>query len=485
MITDDSRQPLVERIAGELSTNSRFLFQHHWLVIEILAACLSLVHAVTLLAADSCDLTAKLQPGQVQQVQAVLEVRGDLLVKAEDDGRQKLPIMVNGKVSYDERLLAASGSQLDRRSIRHYHEASAEVKVGQALATPRLNPERRLIVAQIDDQGAVLASPQGPLTRDDLDLVDIQGNSLAAAAVLPNRVVQVGERWKLNNELSAVLLGLDAITQNNVQGLFEKREGQIALLTIEGAVEGAVEGVASKIEIRARANFDLEHRTVTWLAANIHERREIGQAEPGLDVIARLRLKLSPVARSDELSDQALESLTLTADAGARLLEFRPLKSSLQVIHDRRWRTMVDRHDVCVLRCVDGGDLLAQCNISELADAEPGKRLTLETFQAQVVQSLTSNAGQVTEASQNTLDDGRRVLRVQAAGVMSEVPIVWVFYHISNEQGRQASLSFTMEAKVLERFAEADRTLVDSFQFLPRQPTQEAKRAAQPAGASR
>ncbi len=416
-------------------------------------------------------------------MQAVLEVRGDLLVKAEEGGQQKLPILVTGKVSYDERLLAVSASKNMRRSIRHYHEATAEVKVGQGLATPKLNPERRIIVSQTDDDGAVLFSPLGPLSRDDLDLVDIQGNSLAVTGVLPNRSIQVGDRWTLDRVPLAVLLGLDVITQSDVQGTLEKLDGQTAILTIEGAAEGAAEGIASKIEIRAKANFDVTRRAVTWLAANIRERRDIGQAEPGFNVIARLRLVLSPQSQSDALDDQTLGELTLTPGPGSTLLECQPQKSGFRLIHDRRWRVMVDRHDVCVLRCVDRGDLIAQCNISELSDAEPGKRMALETFQEEVRQSLTGSAGQISEASQNTTDDGQRVLRVQAAGVTAEVPIVWVFYHISNEQGRQAALSFTMESKVLERFAEGDRTLVESFQFTPRPQPQEA-RQANPASAT-
>ena len=411
----------------------------------------------------------------MQQVQAVLEVRGELLVKAEEGGQQKLPLLVTGKVSYDERLLAVSASKNMRRSIRHYHDASAEVKVGQGMAKPTLNPERRIIVSQMDGDGAVLFSPLGPLSRDDLDLVDIQGNSLAVPGVLPSRSIQVGERWTLDRDPLAVLLGLDVITQSDVQGTLEKLDGQTAILAIEGAAEGAAEGVVSKIEIRAKANFDVTRRAVTWLAANIRERREIGEAEPGFDVIARLRLALSPQSRSDALERQDAERIDFDAGAGSTLLEFHPQRSGFRLVHDRRWRVMVDRHDVCVLRCVDRGDLIAQCNISELTDAEPGKRMALETFQTQVGQSLTSSAGQITEASQNTTDEGQRVLRVQAAGVTSEVPIVWVFYHISSEQGRQAALSFTMEAKVLERFAEGDRTLVESFQFTPRPQPQEAR----------
>ena len=241
--------------------------------------------------------------------------------------------------------------------------------------------------------------------------------------------------------------------------------------------------VASKIALKAKANFDTAQRAVTWLAANFHERREIGHAEPGFDVTARLRVAITPQTEADALSDAALRDLPLKASAGSTLLELRPQQSNVRLIHDRRWRVLVDRHDLCVLRCVDGGDLIAQCNLSELADAAPGKRLALEAYQAEVLESLTSSAGQVVEASQSTTDEGLRILRVQATGIASEVPIVWVFYHVSNEQGRQAALAFTLEAKVVERFAEGDRTLVESFTFAPRPQPQEAKRTTPAASA--
>ena len=68
-----------------------------------------MIPVARLFAAETYDLKENLKPGSVQQVQAVLEVRGDLLVEAGDGDRQKLPIVVNGKASYDERLLSGSG----------------------------------------------------------------------------------------------------------------------------------------------------------------------------------------------------------------------------------------------------------------------------------------------------------------------------------------------------------------------------------------
>ncbi len=423
------------------------------------------------------DIRAKQPAGSIQRVQAVVEVRGDLLIEAEETGTQKLPFVVAGKAAYDERILEVDNSGKPRRAVRQYGEATAEIKVGQTAATPRLNPERRLMVAQLDDARATLFSPLGPLSRDDLELVDIQGNTLAMGGLLPDKPVGVAQTWEPNRELLATVLGLDTITHHDVSGRLEPPDGTTAIVTLQGSLDGAVGGVATKIELKAKMNFDLTRRVVTWLAANFHERREIGHAEPGFEATARLRVAISPQQTADELSDRALRDLVLTATAGSTLLEFKPQKSLVRFVHDRRWRVISDRPDLCVLRCVDGGDLLAQCNLSELGDAEPGQRLTLEAFQAEALRSLVSSAGQVAEASQGESEpQGLRVLRVQATGIASEVPIVWIFYHLSNDQGRQASISFTMGADAVERFAGGDRALVESFEFLPRARTESAHR---------
>lgn len=488
MANDAFRQPIVDGIQEELSRKKKRGTQRGALW-RFPPAVFALLFAVTASAVNASseetyDFRPDLKPDSFQQVQAVVEVRGDLLVEGGDGERQKMPIVVSGKVTYDERLLAAQDGGT-RRSVRHYREAAAEVKVGQGLVTPQLNPQRRLLVAQIEDGEATLFSPLGPLTRDDLELVDIQGNSLALSGLLPRQAVRVGESWELDGGLLAILLGLDTITRNDVRGTLEPLDGSTAVLTIEGSLEGAAEGVVSKIELKAKLNFDLTRRAVTWLAANFRERREISHGEPGFDVTARLRLAIAPQTNAETLSDQALRALPLSATAGATLLQLSPQKSFFRLIHDRRWRVMLDRHDLCVLRCVDRGDLLAQGNISELADAEPGKRLALEGFQAEVLDSLASSAGQIAEASQETSDDGLRILRVQATGITSEIPIVWIFYHLSNEQGRQAAMSFTLASDAQQRFAEGDRTLVESFEFTPRPQPQEAKRTDRASPAPR
>jgi hypothetical protein len=93
--------------------------------------------------------------------------------------------------------------------------------------------------------------------------------------------------------------------------------------------------------------------------------------------------------------------------------------------------------------------------------------LSIETLQTDIQRSLAKNFGQFVEAKQFKTDRGLRALRVVAAGVASELPIQWIYYHITDPEGHQAALVFTLDAKLVERFGGEDQTLVSAFEILP------------------
>lgn len=439
---------------------------------------------VSSFAEDGYVILSTESEGSLQQVQVVLEVRGELRVKGEGGKVTKLPLLVEGGLKYDERLLESKQSPWARRSVRYYTQSEARIKVGTGTLTRTLSPNHQLLVAQTDKDGTTrIFSPASPLTRDEFDLVDVQGNSLALGCLLPAAPVKIGDQWKADSERLAILLGLEVVTQQAVVCTLSGVEQRTATIEIKGDVDGAVCGVPAKVTLHAKCNYDLAQKAVTWFAAVIKEQRDIGQAEPGLDVVARLRMSLSPVERSEHLTETQLAGVALDARPGTDLLAFQAERSHFRLLHDRRWRAVLDRHDVCVLRLVDRGDLIAQCNISELPDQEAGKQITLEEFQADIQRGIGKNFGQFLEAHQSTRDDGRRVLRVVVSGMASEVPIQWVYYQLSDATGRRAALAFTLEAKLVERFAENDRTLAETVEFLPR--PQPAKAAQQPRDKNR
>lgn len=430
------------------------------------------------------QMTGTAQPGRTRRIQSVLEVAGQLKVNA--DGKQVIPLPLTGKGEfvYDEKLLRNNDAPATRRAARYYHTATSASRVGERDVTSGLSADRPLIVIQADDAKVTLFSPLGPLTREELELIDMQASSVLFERLLPEREVAIGEKWSLDEKLAAALLGLDVVTTSKLESVLKRVEGRTAYIELTGSTSGAVAGVASDIEVTAKYNFDLDKQLVTWLAMSIKEKRAVGHAEPGFELTARLRVSVSPVETSPELSDDALAQLPQYPTAASTWLSFASQAGGFHLLHDRNWLLMVDRDDVTILRLVERGELIAQCNISRLTDAAPGKQLTMQSFQSDIQRVLDKNFGQFVDATESKTDHGLRVLRTVVAGVAADLPIQWNYYHLTDETGRQVSLVFTMDAKLVERFAAADQTLVSSLQIVekakPSEGSATAKTAAVP-----
>lgn len=429
----------------------------------------------------SISLKPKQTAASFTRVQTVVEVNGEL--KLNPDGRKvtKLPLRGKGELVYHERMVSPGSDEEPRRDARFYQSADARFVVGDGEIVTQLSDDRRLIGVQTSKLQSTVFSPSGPLTRDELELIDIQGSSSVLSRLLPDTEVAVGDKWSASNDTAAVLLRLDVITDNKLESEFKKIEDNLAFMELKGTVSGSVSGVPSDLEVTAKYNFDLKLQQITWLAMSIHENRSIGHAEPGFDVTARIRTSIAPLENSPELADEVVNHLPLNAEPGATFLTSLAAEGHFRLVYPRSWKVMVDRHDVTVMRFLDHGEMIAQCNLSKLADAPAGKLLSIDTLQADIQRSLDKNFGQFVEAKQFQTDRGLRALRVVAAGMASELPIQWIYYHLTDPKGRQAAIVFTLDAKLVERFGAEDHTLVSAFEIVPPPETKEPTAAAKTA----
>jgi hypothetical protein len=118
------------------------------------------------------------------------------------------------------------------------------------------------------------------------------------------------------------------------------------------------------------------------------------------------------------------------------------------------------------MRLVERGDLVSQCNISSLPALASGKQLTLDGFELDIRKALGDDFGSFVESKQELSENQLAVLRVVVAGMVQEVPIEWVYYHLTDATGRRVSLVFTHESAKIEQFAAADRSIVASFRMM-------------------
>jgi hypothetical protein len=409
-------------------------------------------------------------PGWHQQAKVVIEVEGDLKLNPDGAKVTHLPVKVNAELQYVERTLEAGKGLASVRVARSYALASAKMKLRDSELTNDLRDDRRLIVSDSGEKQAITFSPLGPLTRDELDLLDVAGSGLALGALLPAQPVAVDKSWPIPDWVIARLMNLEAINQHDVKGQLTDVKDGVATIDLAGKVAGAVGGVSSEIELKGKLNFDMKQRAVTWLALAYTENRAIGHAQPGFNVAATVRMIAAPIGPAASVSDETLASLPLKATGGATLVDFTAESAGYRLAHDRRWNVMADRHDLTILRLIDRGDLIAQCNISRLPGLPAGQQLSLEAFQEDVKRTLGKNFGQITEASQEAAD-GLRILRVVVAGTTADLPIQWTYHHVSDQAGNRLALVFTIEGNLAERYAQIDRELIAALRFMDKKPT--------------
>jgi len=407
------------------------------------------------------------KPGQIDRVKVQLKVAGEVIdVVNNKEQREKISAECN--FDYDEKTLEVQTNNQDiARSIRYFNQAEAEIKIGENIFKPLLRPERNLIAAEITPKTVLLFSPRGPLTREELELIDVQADSLLIDRFLPDKPLSVGDKWKQPETLMAQLLGLDEVGQTDVQSVLKEVTDQVARFEMGGNVAGAVDGVTTAIEIKARYRFDLKRKRIDWLGMLVKEKRQTGPVSDGLDVVAQLKVTILPAKKTEYLNEADLKDLPTRSTPELSLLSHVSKEGGWEIGYDRNWHVYRDQKNLAaaVLRRIEAGELIAQCNLSSLPQVNPDKLVSLEEYQEDIKQALAKEFKEFVEAGQTVDQANRRVLRVVVRGTASDLPILWNYYHIADQQGRQMSFVFTVEEKHADRFGKAGQKLIDSLRF--------------------
>jgi len=413
-------------------------------------------------AAETYNLQSKCQTGGVYSVEAKIQVHGTLKPSA-DAKNPTLPITVQGEFSYDEMRLDDCKTA-DRRSLRYYHEVGATIQVEKHRDSPTLRDDMRLIAVHADKAGVSISSPHGPLTREELDLIDLPGNTLVLDGLLPDEKVKIGGSWKIADSALAKLVCVDLVSRNDVTCELSDVNETAAEIKIVGRLNAAVGGVATEIGLDGDAAYDLDKHCLTSIQLRIKERRSVGYVTPGMDVNAQLTLRIKPLAASDQLTPVIVKE-SRESDPATHPLALRSEAGGFHLFYDRRWHVTRDGAQLVVLRLVDRGELVAQCNISPLPNLDQGKTLTTEEFQSDVRQSLGKRLQHIDTVAEGNGANGMRILKVVASGMVSEIPIQWRYYVAIDPDGRRLALAYTMESDLIERFADADVAMTESIEF--------------------
>jgi hypothetical protein len=430
---------------------------------------------------DPYTLESKRTRGSLDRVEVVLEVDGNL--KFPDTGvgsaEKKPPMKATANLSYEEKTqdFSARGGEI-LRSMRYYDKADATIQVGDDQFRPTLRDQRRLIVNEIDGAKITLFNPSGMLTLDELDLIDFLGNSLVLDGLLPDKPVAMNDTWKHPDWLMATLCTLDAIGSNDAQSSLRLVSGGVANVEMSGRVEGIAGGLSTSIELKAKYRFDTKTGRITWFALVLKENRVPGPLGPGLDVVARLQIKVAPLDKAVHLTEEALRDVKTVAAPELTQLHYQSPHGGWELDHNRRWVLVQERKETTLLRLLDDGDYVGQSSISAGSDVAAGKEPTLAKFQEEIRQGLGASFGRFAGSQESKGEAGQKIYRVVVQGEPQQIPIQWIYYRLADRSGRQIIVAFTVKRDLLGRFAKADEELVGGLRFA------DPKLAANPAPAA-
>ncbi len=449
------------------------------------------------------------QPRQLSELETrskvVLEVSGQLRINEQEQAstkgdKTKAPdaIEVKGKstLDYFEKVAFSNGSSADASvddttsaswrpiaAARRYVEAGAEHWVSGTTTKVQLRPdcsETRLM-----SHGGLWQQycEHNPLKTREVQLLQSPINSAAIELLLPSEPARADSQWTIAADDARRLFNLDAVHRSELQAKISKVEKGVATVSLKGEVDATANSVPTHLSIDG--NFQVKVAAhgamVTWLGLVIKEDRQVSQAEPGFDITARVRMIREEAKTDIALSADELRKLAASDDAGRWLVALQSTAGRYSMLTDRRWHIHRDSAEEAILRMVENNTVIAQCSVSRLSELEPGQQLTIEGLQADIKGLLGKGFGQFVESSEKVVGSKLRAIRTVVSGELEEVPIQWIYTHLSDDSGRRLALIYTMGGNVTDRFGAADEQMVGSFDWLPDlPPTEDAKPAKEP-----
>ncbi|MDR2117337.1 MAG: hypothetical protein LBP87_13245 [Planctomycetaceae bacterium] len=411
-------------------------------------------------------LKSSRQSGSTDLVETLLEVTGDVKQVSNDLKATTDKMEVVAGFRYEERVEQFSHSTGPLVSIRQYNLAKSKMKIGEQIKMPELDEELQTIVCSLEGDKVSLFSPRGLLRGEQLLLIeDLPGNTLTLDRLLPNKEMRVGDTWKISDSVLRSFLSVDAVTESNVEAVLTAVADKMAMIEVVGDVSGVYLGAATEMSIRAKFQFDLNLRRINWLGLLIEENRSIGHVGPGLDLVARLQVKISPIEVPQVLTDNAIREINTKPSDNILKLKYNGGKGPWRFSHDRDWYIFQDDPQTTILRKLHKGELVAQCNIADMGKVDIKTMTTLDKFKKELADGLGKNFGKIVAAGEHTNKFGYKVFTVLIDGTVEELSLRWIYNLMTDQNGQQSVVVFVVEADMLEQFADADEVLLKTYQM--------------------
>ncbi len=406
-----------------------------------------------------------------------LELSGHLQIKEAAPGQEKqdggIEVKAKSTLDYLEKIALAAGSDSEYSrpvaAARRYFTAEVENWVAGTTSHSKLRPECAETRLMSHEGLWQQYCETYPLDSREMQLLQSPINSAAIESLLPLEPAKPDSTWAVRGEDAKLLFNLDGVHKSSLKAKIAKVEKGVATIELTGELEATANSVPTHLEINGNYQVKFASRCamVTWLGLVIKEERQVSQSEPGFNITARVRLIREESDQHLAVSDDALRALLDEKDNGQWLVRLQSAAGHYSMLSDRRWHMHRDSAEEAILRMVENNTIIAQCAVSRLSELEAGQQLTMEGLQADIKKSLGDTFREFRESSEKVTASKLRMLRTVVSGEVDEVPIQWIYTHLSDDSGRRLAMVFTMGGNLTDRFGAADEQMAMSFEWLP------------------
>ena len=429
-----------------------------------LSTCLFVQFAT---AQETFDIDVSYEKGQQYRVQSQIEHAGTVTVDyaEKDTPPQHLEIDVKARLDYHERFV---GSAAKPQAVRYYGQSHADIKLDKASTVSELLKCNQLIVARINSEAGnsyQIASVEDTLQQRELELLKNPADPLSLAGLVNKSQVKIGGEWEPSRDNLARFLFVDHIIATDVKLTLKDVGNRVAKVYITGRAKAEVDDALTEMTVTGIVQIDLTAKLVVDLRLNVLEDRQPGQIAPGFEGKTKVDLHITRHEGVPQLSNESLKSIAESKSI-RNLLKWQSETGKFALKYDPSWKIIAAEDEAAVLRYVENGDLLAQCNIVQLASRPADKPLSLADFEKEVATIISKDpTSRVSGAEQMTSVAGLKALRVTVKGVEEEIPLNWVYYNLASADGRQVTFVFTLEEAIASRVELAAKKIVDGFVF--------------------
>ena len=444
--------------------------KHLAFLCGITVVFLFVFYPATELTAQSYDLIHQFDSESTLRVQTQFQYSGSVIVDGagNEENERALPLDVRASLKFDQRI--SSSSKRSPQAIRFFEEAKAQIDAGKGSTQTELSDSNRLVIARMHSPGNdrhtfEIASIDSKLSQKEYELLKTPGDALAFANLFNRKDVKVGDQWKAGKEFVADLVSVNRIITCDISMMLKSVDAGVARIYLFGDLKGEVDDAITNMKVKGIALLDINEKLIESFRLTIDEERRSGQFAPGFEGKIKLDSRLTKTGNNPRLSKQRMAK----SYRGKKVkFDFRlePEDSEFTLDHSKQWRVIASQKDAAVLRYIDDGQLIAQCNIVELPRRPADNPLSLDDFKQEISRITSSSEGaEISDTGSLQTANGLKSIYVNVDGFEQGIPFKWLYYHVAANDGRRVTFVFTLEKETEDYFGSADRQLINGFQF--------------------